>query len=92
MSNIPEPLKSILNDYCHIEWSEEMNELPTDIARDDWAYDARMFKSQLRDSITSLSFSLDDYEEVTGEDFDSEEELANRLKEIWSIAFANEKI
>ncbi|MBF6650952.1 hypothetical protein [Methylobacter sp. BlB1] len=87
MSNIPEPLKSILNDYCHVEWAEEMNELPNDLLKDDWAYDASLFKSQLRDAINNINFSVEDYESVTGEDFDSEEDLIERLKDIWNIAF-----
>lgn len=91
MSKIPEPLKNILNDYCHVKWAEEMNELPNEIQKEDWPYDALVFKSQLREAIYHLGFSLEEYENVTGEDFDTEEELAERLKEIWSISFPGEE-
>lgn len=92
MNSIPEPLKSILNDYCHVEWAEEMMELPSDLAKNDWVYDASLFKKQLKEAILNLKFSIHDYEEATGEDFDSEEALLDRLKEVWSIAFPNDKI
>lgn len=92
MSNIAEPLKSILNDYCHVEWAEEMSELPNDLEKEDWAYDAQLFKSQLKSALTQSNFSLSDYEKVTGEDFDSEDELQERLKEIWNVAFPNEQV
>lgn len=91
MTNIPEPLKSILNDYCHVEWAEEMNELPNDIQKEDWAYDASTFKYQLREAVHHLGFSLEEYENVTGEDFDTEEELVERLKGIWRISFPGEE-
>ncbi len=92
MTKVPEPLKSILNDYCHVEWAEEMKELPHDIQREDWAYDASAFKSQLREAINHLGFSLEEYENVTGEDFDTEEDLVERLKGIWNISFPGEAI
>ena len=91
MSKIPEPLRAILFDYCHIEWGEEVNELPLDVIRDDWAYDASMFKSQLRESIHKPTFSLGEFEAATGEVFDSEEALRARLREIWDITFAGEE-
>lgn len=75
MNSTPEPLKSILNDYCHVEWSEEMMELPIDIQQKDWAYDAKLFKDQLRTAIISLNLSLEEYEKTTGEDFDNKEQL-----------------
>jgi len=92
MNEIPEPLRNILNDYCHVEWLDEMNELNKDLSSKDWAYNAGLFKTQLRDSINNLSFSLSDYEEVTNHDFDSEDELVNWLKTIWETAFPDEPI
>jgi hypothetical protein len=89
---ISEPLKSILNDYCHVEWAEEISELPSDLERDDWAYNASVFKTQLREAIVKLNFSLEDYEKVTGEDFDSKEDLTCRLQGIWDIAFPGESV
>jgi hypothetical protein len=91
MSKIPEPLRAILFDYCHIEWGDEVNELPLDVIRDDWAYDAALFKSQLSESISKPVFSPDEFEAATGEAFDSEEELQARLRAIWDIAFPGEE-
>lgn len=90
MSNIPEPLRAILFDYCHVDWADEVNELPLDVNRDDWAYDVSLFKSQLRDSIKQLAFSVEEFVGVTGESLDTQEELIERLKSIWGIAFPDE--
>ncbi|MEW8026979.1 MAG: hypothetical protein AB2806_04485 [Candidatus Thiodiazotropha sp.] len=92
MTSIPEPLRSVLNDYCHVEWAEELAELPHDIGKVGWAYDASLFKSQLKEAIFNLEFSLQDYEDATGEDFDSEDDLVIRLKEIWKAAFPNDEL
>lgn len=92
MSNIPEPLKSIFNDYCHVEWAEEINELTNDVKKSDWAYDPHLFKQQLREAIINLSFTVNEYESVTGHDFDTEHDLVEWLKEIWSTVFPDEPI
>ena len=92
MSKIPEPLKSILNDYYHGEWSEEIDALVDDVASDSWVYDASIFKDQLRSSIKNINFSKEDYESVTGEDFDTEEELINKLKDIFIYIFPDDEL
>jgi hypothetical protein len=90
MSKIPEPLRAILFDYCHVEWEDQVNELPLDVNRDDWAYDVAKFKSQLRESIHKPAFSLAAFKAATGVAFGTEDELSGWLRAIWDIAFPNE--
>jgi hypothetical protein len=42
------------------------------------------FKSQLREAIDDRLISLEDYEELTEEDFDSQEDLQAWLEEFWA--------
>jgi hypothetical protein len=91
MSEMPEPLRAILFDYCHADWADEVNELPLDVVREDWAYDASLFKSQLREAILKPAFSPAEFSSATGESLNSQEELIDRLRSIWSITFPNEE-
>ncbi len=91
MSDIPEPLRAILFDYCHVDWADEVNELPLDVIREDWAYDASLFKSQLREAIHNPAFSTADFSSATGESLNSEAELTDKLRSIWTTTFPKEK-
>lgn len=46
-------------------------------------YDADLFKKQLRDAIDKKSITTKQYEQLTDEDFDSEEDLLAWLEELW---------
>lgn len=92
MKHIPEPLRSILNTYCHVEWAEQMNSLSTDVNKKDWFYNVKLFKEQLRDAIYHPNFSLKEYEKITNEDFDTKEDLILRLREVWDYSFPGEPL
>ncbi|RXE86805.1 hypothetical protein [Pseudoalteromonas sp. A757] len=83
MSEIAEPLRSILRDYCHVE-AYDPDILRVDIGRgESYPYDGDLVKSQLREAIDLNLISLTEYEELTDEDFDSVEDLHKWLEEIY---------
>lgn len=90
MFEIPEPLKNVLSDYCHVEWAEEMNELASDISSGEWAYDVNLYRSQLENAIRKPTFSLKEFEEVTGEELDDLDDLKERLQELLDMSFPSE--
>jgi hypothetical protein len=47
-------------------------------------YNVEEFKSQLREAIDDRLISLEEYEELTEEDFDSQEDLQAWLEEFWA--------
>lgn len=84
MNPIQEPLRTVLQKYCHVETycpqllKEAIN------SGNGFPYDVALFKSQLREAIDNQSISPDEYEKITEEDFDSQEDLQAWLEELWS--------
>lgn len=82
---VPEPLARTLKQYCHInamtaDWREALlSELnyPGDPSR------APTFRAQLADAIWNATISPQQYEALTGEDFDTQDDLQDRLRELW---------
>lgn len=92
MNSIPEPLKDILYKYCCVECPELVEHLAKNINKPGCGgYNVKLFKTQLRDAIHNRSITLEDFEEVTGEDFDCYEGLIRRLKELWQDLFPSEE-
>lgn len=84
MSKIKEPLKTILRKYYHVECYDPdliRRAITTGVG---FPYDVHLFKSQLREAIDNMSISPEEYEALTEEDFDSQEDLQIWLEEIWS--------
>lgn len=81
---IKEPLKTILRKYCHVECCDPQLIREAISTGKGFPYDVQLFKAQLREAIDNNLISTADYEELTEEDFDSQEELQAWLEEFWS--------
>lgn len=81
---LKEPLRTVLKKYCHVECYDPqlIRELIT--TGEGFPYDVALFKAQLREAIDNKLISTGEYEELTEEDFDSQEELQIWLEEFWS--------
>ena len=77
--SIKEPLKTILRKYCHVECYDP--QLIRQVIRTGkgFPYDVDLFKTQLREAIDNELISPTEYEELTEEDFDSQEDLQGKL-------------
>ena len=82
MNRIKEPLKTILRKYCQVECYDPQLLKETIATGNGFPYDGEMFKCQLRVAIDSQLISPEEYESLTEEDFDSQEDLQVWLKEL----------
>ena len=81
---IPEPLHTILGKYYHVETYDPQLIHRAISSGVGFPYDVSLFKSQLESAIETKSISLENFELLTGLDFDSEAELTEHLKNILS--------
>lgn len=84
MSQIKEPLRTILRKYCHVECYDPQLIREAIRTGKGFPYDVELFKVQLREAINNKLISPKEYEELTDEDFYSQEELQVWLEEFWS--------
>ena len=88
MSELPEPIKSVLRDYCNVEWYE-VDELANDVQAERQKFDVKKLKEQFE----SLMSSSEDYSlqinQLTSNEFETKEEVNLWLREIYKIVFAN---
>lgn len=82
---IDEPLKTVLKKYCHIETFDASFLWRAVQTGEGFPYDVELFKGQLRSAIDRRSITPEEYEELTEEDFDSQEALQCWLEELWAI-------
>lgn len=83
MSTIKEPLRTILRKYCHVECYDPRLIREAIITGKGFPYDAALFKAQLREAIDNRLISTAEYEELTEEDFDSQEDLQLWLEQFF---------
>ncbi|TBW46403.1 hypothetical protein EZI54_23240 [Marinobacter halodurans] len=83
MSQIKEPLRTILRKYCHIECYDPQILREAISTGHGFPYDIDLFKAQLREAIDMKLISPDEYEALTEEDFDSQDDLQAWLEELW---------
>ncbi len=82
---VPEPLKKILESYCHVN-ATNIELLAEHCKKTDWSYsEPELFKNQLKEVILNRSISVREYDEMTKEEFDSEDELYEWLLEVWNL-------
>jgi len=81
MTDLPEPLKVVLRDFCHVEWYE-VGELSEAISNGVTKFDAKLFKNQLNELLASNSAPIQEINTLTGNEFESIEELRAWLTEI----------
>lgn len=86
MSELPEPIKSVLQDYCHIEWYE-VDELADDVRTERQKFDVKKLKEQFESLISSSDGYVTQINQLTLNEFESEEDVKKWLKEIYSIVF-----
>ena len=83
MNNVKEPLKTVLRKYCHIEcYDARLLKEAVSTGRG-FPYDIQLFRTQLREAIDMKSISIYEYEQLTEEDFDTQEDLQKWLGELW---------
>lgn len=82
MSNIKEPLRTILKKYYQVESYDPDLIRNVIISKKGFPCDVELFKTQLREAIDNNLISPEEYEELTDEDFDSQEELQLWLEDI----------
>lgn len=82
--SIKEPLKTVLRKYCHVECYDPKLIRDAIISGKGFQYNVEAFKYQLREAIDNRLVSLEEYEELTEEDFDSQEDLQAWLEEFWA--------
>jgi len=82
--SIKEPLKTVLRKYCHVECYDPKLIRDAIISGKGFPYNLEEIKSQLREAIDNRLISLEEYEELTEEDFDSQEDLQAWLEEFWA--------
>ncbi len=81
--SIKEPLRTILKKYFHIECYNPHLTNQIFGAGKGFPYNAELFKYQLREAIDNRLISPEEYEALTEEDFDSQEDLQVWLEELW---------
>jgi hypothetical protein len=86
MTELPEPIKSVLRDYCHVEWYE-VDELAVDIQTECQKFDVKKLKEQFESLITSSQGYSLQINQLTSNEFESEEEVKIWLREIYKTVF-----
>lgn len=83
---VDEPLKKILSTYCDANAMELVNLLPEKMKH----YDIELVKSQLRSAIKGGTISIEEYERLTNDYYETEDELKEWLIELWEIIFGEQ--
>jgi hypothetical protein len=85
-NNIPDPLADLLKSYCNVN-AASISDLKHDLRTTINPEIAKIFRKQLADAISINTISPEQYELLTGEDFDTQEELNTWLQELWHELF-----
>ncbi|PCM44851.1 hypothetical protein [Marinobacter sp. ANT_B65] len=81
MSDIKEPLRTVLRKYCHVECYDPQLIKEAIKNGEGFPYNVDLLKNQLREAIDKKLISPNEYEDLTEEDFDSQEDLQAWLEE-----------
>ncbi len=90
--SVPEPLADALRSYCNVDALDAIPRLGDFLRRKDRAREAALVRSQLAEAILRRTLSPEQYEELTGHDFDSPDELDRWLRQLWRDLFGDEPI
>ncbi len=86
---IPKPLDRILEAYCHVN-ATNIELLSVHCKKEDWSYSKpKEFEDQLRQVILERSISRSEYDLITSEEFDTDDQLYEWLTEVWDKTIAN---
>ena len=83
MNQIKEPLNIVLRKFCQVECYDPQLLKEAMNTGQGFPYDVDLFKIQLREAIDNKLISPKVYEELTEEDFDTQEDLQEWLEELW---------
>ncbi len=86
MENIQEPLKTILRDFCHVEW-REIDELARIVENGIAVFNAPLLQKQMHELLQASAIPLDELNRITANEFDSAEEAKEWLSEIFAHIF-----
>jgi hypothetical protein len=93
-NNVPDPLAKIFRVYLQVnaitnDWPAAMR---IELGFPHPGERERLFRSQLADAILRGTVSREDYEQLTGEDFDTDEQLKTWLVEVWREIYGDARI
>ena len=80
---VHDPLREILGTYCHVEALELVECLPRALR----GVDESRVRNQLSDAIDNGTITPREYESVTGQEFETVDELRAWLLELWEAMF-----
>jgi hypothetical protein len=86
MSALPDPLARTLRAYCNVD-ALDLDGLRSYLASAKGREQADEFKAQLAAAIEGKILTPAEYERLTGEDFDSPEDLKKWLVQLWRELF-----
>ena len=81
MKKILDPMKTILQLYCHVE-CYEVHEIASDMIQPSWKIDVLMLKKQLEEIFQNPNEYINEINEITANEFESCEELKELLVDI----------
>ncbi|SNY58976.1 hypothetical protein SAMN06297280_3533 [Arsukibacterium tuosuense] len=84
MTKIKEPLKTVLRKFCHVECYNPQLIREAVIIGHGFPYDIILVKAQLREAIDNQLITPEEYEELTDEDFDSQQDLQLWLEKLFT--------
>lgn len=85
-NDIPDPLADLLKSYCNVN-AVSIDDLTHDLRTSINPEIAKKFREQLANAILNKTISPEQYESLTGEDFDTQEDLDSWLQELWNELF-----
>jgi hypothetical protein len=90
-TNIPEPLAGILRTYFDVNafTSEWPQSLQRELGRPESSQREQMFRRQLAEAVVDRNIKPEDYEKLTGEDFDTQDDLQKWLQEVWKRLYGD---
>jgi hypothetical protein len=90
--SVPKSLAHALRTYCNVNALDAIPHLRAFLRRAENEKEAALVRRQLADAILKQTLTPQQYEELTGQDFDSLEELTDWLRQLWRDLFENEPI
>ena len=92
-TKVPEPLASILVAYFNVDGygANWLSSLQRVLGRSDPKSREReqQFRRQLADAVLRRSLTKEDYEILTDEDFDTQDDLQRRLEDVWKELYGD---
>ncbi|WP_426336028.1 hypothetical protein ACN9MY_20055 [Pseudoduganella sp. R-31] len=88
MNELPEPIRSVLRDYCHVEWFE-VDELADDVKDGSKKFDIVELKKQFESLLSSQDDVTRLVNSLTFNEFESLEEVHAWLNDIYRVVFVS---